>query len=305
MGPFIRGLRITGLARRHARLGVYRRDASVNQLLGDRRGLDPESYIEHQTWLQDQGGSRLQDLKEVIAEREQTGASDNTLPPTAINFAIFFAVVVEAVGGTYLMSGFGLPDAHRIVFGLTFGLGLILFTAVVAKRTGGATEGPSIRRGATTLVVLLGYSVVIGAVVSLRILDAENDGNRLQAIAEAIILLVATSGPPWATDALVRLRGRSRRLYTELKQLKTDRREAARDQKTARASLTRLSSKSETWDHEAQRLRDMYDTEHELARAALGLPRMGEPLTIEPTPSDGPALRSELSTITHRNGRLP
>lgn len=300
MGPFLRGLRISGLARRHARLGVYRRDASVVQLLGDRQGLDPESYSEHQTWLQNQGGSRLQDLKEVIAEREQTGASGNTLPPFAINLAIFFAVLVEAVGGAYLMSGFDLPDAHRLVFGLTFGLGLVLFTAVVARRTAGSHEGSSIRRGAGTLLVLLGYSIVIGAVVALRILDAESDGNRLQAIAEAIIMLVATAGPPWATDALVRLRGRSRLLHTELRQLRTDRKEALRDQRAARTSIQKISARSETWDHEAARLRDIYDTEHELTRSALGLPPPNEP-----TPQDGPAFRSEPSISTHRNGRLP
>ncbi len=300
MPTILAGYRISTLARSHARLGVYRRDPSVVQLLGGRPGLDSETYTEHQKWLQDQGGARLQDLKEVIAEREQVGASGNHLPPTAINFAIAFAVVVEAVGGAYLMSGFDLPDAHRLVFGLTFGLGLILFTAVVAKRTAPSSDGSSLRRGAGTLLVLLGYSLVIGSVVALRILDAERDGNRLQAIAEAIIMLVATAGPPWATDALVRMRGRSRLLHTELMQLRTDEREAVRDRATARTSLQNLSRESEAWDREAIRLRDIYDTEHALVLAAL----TSRPPDSQPQP-DSSAPRRELPRRTPRTGRLP
>ncbi len=296
-GPINRW-RIGHFAQEHARLGVYRADAAVVQLLGSRPSFDPERYDEHGRWLQDQTGTRLNDLREVTAEREQATAAGNHFPPFVITAGIIFAVLVESVGGAYLMAGFGMADAHRVLFGIAFGLGLLLFTAVVAKAPTPAQGGNNVRSSLGRVFVLLGYTGVICAVVALRIADASEDDNRLQAIAEAIIMLVATAGPPWGTEFLMRRRSASRVLHTELRQLRGEMRDATRDQRTARRSMRELSREGERWDRESRRLSDIYTTEFSLARARLDLPPLGES-----APSDGPAYRAAPTGTFER--RLP
>lgn len=295
MFSFIQNWRIERLAEEHAAQGVYRPDATVRQLLGSRQELDPERHGHHARWLQDQTGTRLNDIQEVLAEREQAAAVGNHFSPKLIMAGVVFAVVVESFGGAYLMSSFGLTDMHRLLFGIAFGLGLIVYTAVVAHRSppSGASGRPVGRA-----FLLLGYTVVIASVVLLRLSEASQEGNGLQAFAEAVIMLVATAGPPWMTELLMRRRSASRGLHTEMEQLRRDQREAARAQGTARRALQDMSRSGERWDLEAARLRDLYDTRFSLTRARLGLPPAGEP-----SPSDGPAYREPTFPMNER--RLP
>lgn len=272
MFPIYRRIQVRAAARNDAKHGNYKVWIVIVQFLGDRPGVDAEKYPEHARMLTNQTGVAVEDAREAIAEREQSAASGNHISPWLITVGVIGAVIAESMGGAYLMSSFGMSDGQRIGAGIAFGAGLLLFTGVVAKRTGASHDKASLSRSAGTLGALILYSVMVLAIVGLRVMDAEADDNKLEAVFRAFVLLVVTMAPPWLTEFLMRRRAQSGRLHTELVQLRRTQREATRDRDRARSSLQKVSRESESWDREARRLKAVYDSEFTSTRARLGLP---------------------------------
>lgn len=282
MIPIVRRMQVRAVARDDAKHGNYKVWIVIVQFLGDRPGVDAEKYHDHATMLTNQTGVTADDAREAVAGLEQSAAGGNLVSPALITGGVIVAVLFESLGGTYLMSSFDMSNGQRIGAGIAFGVGLLLFTAMVARRANASHDKASISRSAGTLVALVLYSIVLLAIVGMRVMDAEAGDNRMQTLVQAIALLVVTMAPPWLTEFLMRQRAQSGRLHTELNQLRRTQREATRDRDRARTSLQKISRESESWDREARRLKAVYDSEFTSTRARLGLP----PVAAQ-SPSDG------------------
>lgn len=263
-------------AREDARHGLDSVEDRIVAELGPRPKLDSTGNPEHAefvTALQD--NVRIAELREDLVRAEDVAS--NHYPPILYTAGLAVAVAAEVLGAILIMRALGVRPAERLPLGFALALALIGITAVTAHRTSArASEGlktnslntPRPKRSVWTLLLLLAYSLFVGAIAVVRIQSStDEDASRIGTVASSLLMLATCLGPAWMAEWLMRKRALAVAAHRPVRMLRRRLRDAERALKRARMAVNRMARKGAAWDAAAARRRAQYRTIHRLESA--------------------------------------
>lgn len=253
-------------------------DDRIMSVLGRRPALDPTGNAEHGELVRVLAdGAAAEDLREDITRAEDDLARHPS--PRLCTGGIVVTFFFEVMGSILVARVLPVEPIERLAYGVALAFTLIAITAATAHRAAAkapveGTLGVRIvavaQRSMLTVVVLVAYTLLIFAVAAVRIQTAiEDDVPLFAAVAEAVIMIALSAGPPWVTEWLVRKRRPGAAIHEQVKLFRKRLRGALRVRATARAKVDGLARRSTAWDSEAAELRALYNVHYRLAAAKL------------------------------------
>lgn len=261
-----------------ARSGLDSIEERIVANLGPRPKVDSSTNAEHADLVTTLANhTRVEELREDVAREEDAFAHHAS--PALLTLGLVVAIAIEVLGAILIMRVLGVRPAERLPLGLALALALIGITAVTANRAsarrpatnglgGKQAEAAAPRRSAWTLVLLLAYSLFVGAITVVRIQSStDEDASRVEIVAQSLLLLATAVGPAWMAEFLLRRRAPAVAIKRRLVTLRKRLRGAERAHERARKTVNQIAREGARWDAEAARRRAFYVTHHRLAHA--------------------------------------
>jgi hypothetical protein len=246
--------------------------------LGQRPQLKTVENPEHGEWARTLADrSRIEELREDITRAED--AMSRSSSPTWLFLGLIVTFLVELLGAILIMGDVGVEPRERLPLSFALALAVIGLTAVAAKgssppasESNAASNGhgaaPIARRTVFAIAVLGAYTLLVGAIAVVRVLNAlDEEAATPQAFSNALILLATGIGPAWCAEALLRRWRRAVPMRKHLKVLRKRMKNAERDRARAQAAVNRIAREGAEWDGAAARRRALYATHHRLESA--------------------------------------
>lgn len=259
-------------ARRDAEHSLDSADPRITRELGLRPALEPALRHDHAQVVADLNRRvEEEEWTEDLRRAEEEAARYH--PPFVFLLGLVLALLVELKGAVLVMKGFDVPSSERLAYGAALAFGLIALTALLTKVTPqravrGADGQPSSAPAASRLVPAV-YTLLILALTVMRLHGADDELSQTERYSQAIVMIVATVGPAWTAEWLLRRYGPVRHLAREIKLLKGRIREAKKARRRAERFTAGLARRGAQYDEAAARLRAGYQIEHRLAAAEL------------------------------------
>jgi hypothetical protein len=242
-------------ARGDAPLGVESAEDEIAESIGPRTEFDPTANAEHAEIQHRRQNRRLIEDTRADLIAQENEATRHT-HPCVLFLAIAGTLVIEGLGGIYLIAATGAEGVHRLVFGAGLRLFIVIFTALVARRLRHRPdEKRSIARAFGTFVIVVAYTLMIATIAILRVLKSADESSLVEAILVGLVMTFVTCGPPWFVEDLLRKRKASAQLWSDMANGRRRIRVLERERAAAEAYVGRIARTQTVWDREAARIR--------------------------------------------------
>lgn len=268
-------------------IGIEAVEERIMALLGPRPELRLRDNTRHaQKAAALKKSALLSEVRDDLHTRRATAVRH--VAPWLLVTGLVAAVIAEAVGLIWMLSGLGVGEVERLLLGIFTAAALTLLTSLLgdsARRAEGAEASrPGERRRFRLFLLLYGVLVVALAIARFEAQSEElGIGGQFSA---AVLMGFACIGPSWAAERLLGKLRSAENDYGKFRELQRREKELAGEVRQGERFTTEMAQDSEQHDAEAVRLRAVYRAAYRLAAARRNQ---------LPAPLDVPALppRSE------------
>lgn len=249
-------------------IGIEAVEERIVSLLGPRPELRLRDNTRH---AQRAAGLKKSALLSEVRDdlHARRGTAERHVAPWLLVSGLVTAVLAEAVGLIWMLSGLGVGELERLLLGVFTAAALTLLTSLLgdsARRAeAGEAAGPGERRRFRWFLLLYGVLVVALAIARF---DAQSEELGLSGQFSAAVLMgFACIGPSWAAERLLGKLRAAQTQYGNVRELQRREKELAGEVRGGERFTTKMAQDSEQHDAEAARLRAVYRAAYRMAAA--------------------------------------